>query len=204
MDVVSTVLNVAASAVSAVEASAPPFGAGAIAPPLSLAWSGLGSRLGSFCVVHCFLLSGRRSSAAAKDRTISSRPGTGARAFSHRTSETPERCETMNSGGTLRPRALARSSTCFGERMVSAMMSSRAETEALQRGDRGGSHRANAARRGRPRARSRALDRRSRARAWPDRAAPCAMSLTASTRSKPCGEQLQVVFRGRRAQAPAP
>ena len=40
-------------------------------------------------------------------------------------------CETMNSLGTLRPRALARSSTCFGERMVSAMMSSRREAEAL-------------------------------------------------------------------------
>ena len=42
----------------------------------------------------------------------------------------------MNSCGTLRPRALARSSTCFGERIVSAMTSSRRQTEALQRGYR--------------------------------------------------------------------
>ena len=34
-------------------------------------------------------------------------------------------CETMNSGGTLRPRALARISICFTERIASAMMSSR-------------------------------------------------------------------------------
>ena len=40
MDVVSTFLNVAASAVSAAEASALAFGAGAIAPPLSLAGRG--------------------------------------------------------------------------------------------------------------------------------------------------------------------
>ena len=33
----------------------------------------------------------KASSAAEKDRTISPRPGTGARAFSLRTSETPER-----------------------------------------------------------------------------------------------------------------
>ena len=85
MDVVSTVLNVAASAVSAAEASALPFGAGAIAPPLSLAGSGLGSRLGSFCALlrpfwNASSLEG--VSASANDRTISPRPGTGARAFS--------------------------------------------------------------------------------------------------------------------------
>ena len=36
-------------------------------------------------------LLGRRRSASEKDRTISPRPGTGARAFSPRTSDTPER-----------------------------------------------------------------------------------------------------------------
>ena len=50
---------------------------------------------------HVLLLSGRVSSAAAKDRTSSSRPGTGTRAFSTRTSEVPERVETMISGGIL-------------------------------------------------------------------------------------------------------
>ena len=43
----------------------------------------------------------KASSAAEKDRTISFRPGTGARAFSLRTSETPERCETINSDGNF-------------------------------------------------------------------------------------------------------
>ena len=47
------------------------------------------------------------------------------------------------------------------------------ETEADQRGDRERPRRANGARRGRPKARSRARGRRSPGRASPDRAAPC-------------------------------
>ena len=75
-------------------------------------------------------------SASEKDRTISLRPGTGARAFSLRTSDTPEGCETINSFGTLRPRAFARISTCFGERSVSTSNVVAGETEADQRRNR--------------------------------------------------------------------
>src|SRR5262249_25010972 len=57
-------------------------------------------------------------SASENRRADSTRPGSGTCAFSTRTSETPERFETMSSGGTLRPRAFARSSTCLGERMT--------------------------------------------------------------------------------------
>ena len=42
----------------------------------------------------------------------------------------------MNSGGTLRPRALARISTCFGERMRLGDDVIATEAEALQRGYR--------------------------------------------------------------------
>src|SRR5262249_55065193 len=66
------------------------------------------------------------SSASENDRASSFRPRTGTRTFSLRTRETPERRETINSVGTFRPRALARSSTCLGERRVSAMTSLRA------------------------------------------------------------------------------
>ena len=64
-------------------------------------------------------------SASENDRTSSLRPGTGARAFSLLTSDTPEGRETINSVGTLRPRAFARISTCLGERSVSTITSSR-------------------------------------------------------------------------------
>ena len=79
----------------------------------------------------------KAASAAEKDRTSSLRPGTGARAFSLRTSETPEGCETINSVGTLRPRAFARISTCLGERSVSDENVIAGEPE-LEQGRRGG------------------------------------------------------------------
>src|SRR5262249_55927449 len=59
-------------------------------------------------------------SASENTRAVSTRPRTGACAFSTRTSETPERFETINSCGILRPRAFARSSSCLGERITSA------------------------------------------------------------------------------------
>src|SRR5262249_45683566 len=64
------------------------------------------------------------SSASANARAVSTRPGTGACAFSIRTSEMPERFETMRSSGILRPRAFALSSTCLGERISASTMSS--------------------------------------------------------------------------------
>ena len=65
------------------------------------------------------------SSASENNRASSFRPGAGTCAFSTRVSDVPERVETMNSEGTLTPRALARISTCFGERIVSLTTSSR-------------------------------------------------------------------------------
>src|SRR5262249_27750592 len=77
-------------------------------------------------VTHARLLCWKASSAAANDRAISPRPRTGTRTFSLRTSDAPERCETMSSSGIFKPRALARSSICLGERRASSMMSLRA------------------------------------------------------------------------------
>src|SRR5262249_653845 len=54
----------------------------------------------------------------------STRPRTGLRAFSTRTSETPERLEPIKSCGTLRPRAFALISTCLGERISVFVISS--------------------------------------------------------------------------------
>ena len=82
------------------------------------------------------LPSWRASSAAENDRTISSRPGTGARAFSARTSETPERRETINSWWDLEAARfgakldLLRRAHRLGDDVIAA------ETEADQRGDR--------------------------------------------------------------------
>ena len=93
---------------------------------------GVGVRVGiGFCLLIASPPSWKAASAPEKDRTISPRPGTGARAFSLRTSETPEGCETINSVGTLRPRAFARSSTCFGERRPSTTTSSRSRPSRL-------------------------------------------------------------------------
>src|SRR5262245_4764729 len=64
------------------------------------------------------------ASASENVRAVSTRPGTGACAFSLRTSEMPERRELMSSLGTSRPRAFALSSTCFGERISAFMTSS--------------------------------------------------------------------------------
>ena len=76
------------------------------------------------------------SSSAAKARAISSRPRTGTRTFSLRTSETPERRETMNSVGNLEAARfgakldLLRRAHGLGDDVIAA------EAEALQRGYR--------------------------------------------------------------------
>ena len=101
--------------------------------------SGLGSRsVIGFGLSHALPPSWKAESASEKDRTISLRPGTGARAFSLRTSDTPEGCETINSFGILRPRAFARISTCLGERSVFDENVVAGEPE-LDEGHRGGS-----------------------------------------------------------------
>ena len=93
---------------------------------------------------HGLLPSWKASSASEKDRTISSRPGTGTRTFSLRTSEMPERRETMNSVGILQAARLCAELDLFrrahrlGDNVVAG------ETKADQRADRGVSHRANA------------------------------------------------------------
>src|SRR6516164_2540956 len=71
-------------------------------------------------VAHNCLPPWKASSASENVRASSSRPRTGTRTFSDRTSDTPERFEMINSGGILRPRAFALSSSCFGVRIVSA------------------------------------------------------------------------------------
>src|SRR5262249_6699266 len=74
-------------------------------------------------VVHACLPPWKASSASENARAISTRPGIGACAFSTRTSETPERVETINSCGTFKPRAFATMAIAWSRIFRSAALS---------------------------------------------------------------------------------
>ena len=101
-------------------------------------------------------------SAAEKDRTISLRPGTGARAFSLRTSETPERMRNDQFGWDFEAAGLRADFDLLGRAQRLGENVVAGETEIDQRRRRRRPRRASGARRGRPKARSRARRRRRR------------------------------------------
>ena len=99
-------------------------------------------------------------SAAENDRTISLRPGIGARAFSTRTSETPERMRNDEFLGDFEAARFGANLDLFwrAHRLGDDVVADEAERD--QRSERVASRRASGVRRGLPKARSRARCRR--------------------------------------------